>query len=91
MIYFQTPTGELQKGHINFGKQKSVFHMLDFVQKCQSKSYDHLKIVPTLHAKLSQLPTRPKDRESQEKYMKEMFELSLKREPRNCKKSDIVW
>jgi hypothetical protein len=80
----------LEKGHINFKKKKSVFELLEQVQKFQSKAYD-IQPEPVIQEHFRSLPrVNRESKKEAEAHTKHLFELSLQREPRNAKKSEIL-
>lgn len=92
IIYMDdTGASQLQKGHINFRKKKAVFELLQQVQQFQSKSYD-IEPIPGLMDRMKNIPHAPRDPKSKEaeEQTKLLFELSLKREPRGAKRSDVL-
>jgi hypothetical protein len=82
LIYWEDDgASQLAHGHINFKKKKGVFSILEDIQKRQSKAYEMVPEVP-LFTMLKNLPLETDD--------KALYELSVKREPKNAKKSDIL-
>jgi len=91
LIYMEEGATDLPKGQIHFARKKSIYdNYLATIQKFQTKGYDHVETHEVLKQKLLALPSRPKGKEESEIYSKELYELSLKREPKNCKKQDLI-
>lgn len=84
LIYWEDDgASQLAKGHINFKKKKGVFSILEDIQKRQTRGYDNLSVEMPLFDIVKNLPLDALD-------MKTLYEMSLKREPRSAKKSDIL-
>jgi hypothetical protein len=67
-------------GLINFTKRRLVFRVISDVSRYQQNAYN-LHPVPQIIALLSNLDTKKDD---------ELYELSLKREPREAERKDIL-
>jgi son of sevenless-like protein len=88
LIYYEE-TQSHGKGIINFAKKKVIFSILNEIAQFQKISYQ-FKIDINLSAKLRTLPSLPQGMDYDEYKKTILFELSLKREPRNAQKSDIL-
>jgi len=90
LIYLEEGGTDTPKGTIPWSRKKTMYeHFLSGIQKFQSKGYE-LDMNPVLKQKLMTLPSRPKGKEESAAYSIALNELSQKREPRNCKRSDLI-
>jgi len=81
LIFIDEGNPDELDGLINFHKQRLTYSVILQIQQYQAEDYKHLEQKPEIKMYLSQLPGASE---------KELFDLSLLREPRGATKDDIV-
>jgi len=74
---------------INFKKREMTFNVISEMQQYQQEPYK-FEVNDPLIAYLAELPIVESDQKSLEREHKELFDLSLLREPRSAMKSELV-
>jgi len=73
---------------INFKKREMIFNVISEIQQYQQEAYRY-EINESLIAYLAELPVIEADPKALEREHKELYDLSLQREPRNANKADL--